>query len=552
VAAPDVRLTPGVDGALWAASLLVLAVFGLGLLLAAANVATLFLARALGRRREIATRLALGAARWQLVRQLFLEGLLLALAGGVLGLLVARLSNDWLGRVDSPLVTVGWPLDLVLAPALDARVVGFALAATIATAVVCALFPALAATRSDLGGMLREIAAGAATGSGRRLRAALVAAQVAVAVVLLAAAGAALRSLIDAERLHPGFDARGVAVVTLSPDLLGYRGAAADRLFARVDERVSALPGVHSVAFASHLPLTLAINFGAPVAPQGGDPQALASSTAVDFASVGPGYFATMRIPIVAGREFAASDDAGARRVVILNETLARHLWPGAAALGRRLRDGAEVVGIARDGKYRTLGERPRPFLYRSLGQDPRGTRTLVIRTAAADPRPLLPAIRRAVREVDPRVPLGGPRTLAEAAADALLLPRLAAGLLGFFGALGLGLAAIGVFGVIAYLASARTREIGLRLALGASRGALLRWLLYRGLAPVAVGLAAGVTAAATLSRALADVFTGAWPLDLDALLAATALLALAALAAALAPARHAVTLDPAAALRHE
>lgn len=549
VAANEVRLSPGVDREVWAGSLLVMGVFVAGLLLASTNVASLFLARAIGRRREIATRLAIGAERRQLVRQLLLEGLLLALAGGVLGLLLARASNAALGRVGLPLTAaVSWPLELVLAPSLDLRVLCFALAAAVMSAVLFALLPAVEATRPDLAAMLRDLGAAASSRASRGLRETLVALQVAVSIVLLAAAGVALRNLLHASRVDAGFDPERAAVVTLSPDLLGYRMDDAEELFTRVRQRVSELPGVRSAALASHLPLTAAINFG-NVRPEAGDPHA--RETPVDFASVGSGYFETMRIPLVAGRPFTEGDGPAAPLVVIVNETLAHRLWPDSPALGRRLGDGSEVIGVVRDGKYRTLGERPRPFLYTSLRQDRRGTQTLVARTEG-DPRPLLPAIRNAVRELDPRVPFSNPRTLAGTVADALFLPRAAAGLLGFFGALGLLLAAVGILGVIAYLVSARTREIGLRLALGASRGAILRWLLRRGLAPVAVGLGVGVAVAVSAAWGLSGFFTRIWPIDLDALLAAVSLLALAAVTASFVPAWLAANLDPASALRRE
>jgi predicted permease len=551
VAAREVRLLPGVDGAVRAGSLLLMGVFGLGLLLAAVNVASLFLARALDRRREIATRLALGAGRGRLVRQLFLEGLLLALCGAGLGLLLARVANRELGRVD---LQLGWTLDLALWPALEGRVLGFALAAAVLSAILFALVPALEATRSDLAGTLRELGAGGAAGASRPLRSALVAVQVAVAIVLLNAAGVALRSLVHAARADPGFDPGHAAVVTLSPELLGYPMSHSEELFARAGERVAGLHGVRSLAFASHLPLGFAINVGS-VAAEGDDARDPETRLLADAASVGPGYFETMRIPLVGGRPFTQGDGPGAPRVAIVNETLAGRLWPDARALGRRVRteDGSvlEVVGVARGGRYRTLGERPRPFLYTCLGQDPRGTRTLVVRTTG-DPRPLLPALRDTMREIDPRVPIDGPRTLAQALADALFVPRMAAGVLGFFGALGLLLAAVGVFGVVAYLASARTREIGLRLALGATPGKILRWLLRRGLAPVAAGLAAGIAAAASASRALASLASGIGPVDVRSLLGAAALLTLVALAAALIPARLAAAIDPAVALRRE
>ncbi|MFI4942709.1 MAG: ABC transporter permease [Burkholderiales bacterium] len=549
VAANEVRLSPGVDRAVWAGSLLVMGVFASGLLLASANVASLFLARALGRRREIATRLAIGAERRQVVRQLLLEGLLLALAGGGLGLLLARASNAVLGRVGLPLtIAVSWPLELVLAPSLDLRVLCFALAAAVLSAIVFALLPAVEATRSDLAAMLRDLGAVAATRRSHGLRETLVAVQVAVSVVLLAAAGVALGNLLDTTRVEAGFDPEGAAVVTLSPDLLGYRMDDAEALFSRVRQRVSELPGVSSAALASHLPLTAAINFG-NVRPEGGDPGA--REMPVDFASVGSGYFETMRIPLVAGRSFAEGDGPTAPRVVIVNETLAYRLWPDSQVLGRHLGDGSEVIGVVRDSKYRTLAERPRPFLYTSLGQDRRGTQTLVARTEG-DPRPLLPAIRQAIREQDPRVPVSNPRTLAGTVADALFLPRAAAGLLGFFGMLGLLLAAVGILGIVAYLANARTREIGLRLALGASRGAILRWLLQRGLAPVVTGLAVGVALAVSAAWGLSGFFTGIWPIDLRALLVGVSLLALAAGTVAFVPVWLAANLDPATALRHE
>jgi predicted permease len=549
VEASAVRLSPAVDRTVWAGSLLVMGVFVAGLLLASANVACLFLVRAIGRRREIATRLALGAGRWRLVRQLLLEGLLLALAGGVLGLLLARASNASLGRLGLPRTAgVSWPLELVLAPSLDLRVLAFALAAAVLSAVVFGLLPALEATRPDIAAMLRDLGAAASTRAGRGLRETLVAAQVAISIVLLAAAGVALRNLLHASRLEAGFDPERAAVVTLSPDLLGYRTDEAEELFTRVRRRISELPGVRSAAMASHLPLTAAINFGS-VRPADGDPGA--RETPVDVASVGYGYFETMGIPVVAGRPFTEDDGPAAPRVVIVNETLAHRLWPDSPAVGRHLGDGSAVVGVAADGKYRTLGEPPRPFLYRSLQQDRRGTQTLVARTEG-DPAPLLPAIRNAVRELDPRVPASNPRALTATMADALFLPRAAAGLLGFFGALGLLLAAVGIIGVIAYLASARTREIGLRLALGASRGAILRWILRRGLAPVAVGLGVGVAVAVSAAWSLSGFFTGIWPLDLNALLAATSLLAIAAIAGGFVPAWIAANLDPSAALRRE
>lgn len=541
IAAEHVRVAPDLDRALWAGSLLLLGLFGLGLLVAATNLAGLFLVRTLDRRREIATRLALGAGRGRLVRQLFLEGLMLVLAGGSLGLVVARASNQALTRIPLPLP---WPVDLTLAPSLDARVVAFALAVTVAAALLFALAPALEATRTDVAAMLRETG-GVSSGSSRGLGRLLLASQAALSIVLLNAGGLALGALLHASATDPGFTTRRAALVTLSPELVGLSPDGIDRFYERVARRLGELPGVRSVTAASHLPLTAAVNFGR-VSAEGGEAEVPA-----DFASVGPGYFATLGIPLLAGRPFAPTDGPDAPRVVIVNETLARRLWPEETAVGRRLGSGAEVVGVAADGRYRSLGEAPRPFFYDCLGQDRRGTRTLVVRTAG-DPRGLLPVLGRAIREIDPRVPISPPRTLAETLSDALVVPRLATLLLGLLAILGLSLSALGILGSVGYVARRRTREVGVRLALGASRAAIVRWLLHRGLAPVATGLAGGLVAATFAAWALRGVVVGVWPVDLRSLVGAGLLLVLVAAGAAFVPARRAANLEPSAALREE
>jgi predicted permease len=539
VSAADVRVSPLVDRILAAGSILLLALFGLGLLLAATNVATLFLARALGRRREIATRLALGAPRGRVVLQLFAEGLVLALAGGALGLSVAHASDVALQRIHVPLLQ--WPLDVTLAPGIDLRVLLFALGAALVTAVTFAMAPALEATRGNLVAMLRE----AGSASPRRLRTALVATQVAIAMLLLTGGSAGLGALIRAAQTDPGFDTRRAALVTLSPELLGYSPERIEETYARVRDRIAEIPGVETVALASHVPLTAAVNFG-EVAPATGDPR-----VAVDVASVDPAYFDAMGIRLVAGRSFAPDDGPRAPRVVVVNETLARRLWPGALAIGQRLADGAEVVGVARDGRYRTLGEPPRPFVYHCLAQDPRGTRTVIARTRQ-DPRALLPAIHAAVRSVDPRIPLGGAGTLAGALANALFVPRLSAAVLGAFAALGLLLAGLGVAGLVAYLSAARSHEIGLRVALGASRTQIVRLLAGRGLRAVAAGLLIGLALVAASGWALSRVVAGFPPAGPATVFPAAALLAAIAILAALIPALRAAGLDPAQALREE
>ncbi len=554
VPAADVRLLPGVDRAVWTGSLLVTGVFGAGLLLAGTNLAGLFLARVLGRRREIATRLALGAGRGQLVRQLFLEGLLLAACGACLGLLLTAAANAWFQRIASPqAAAVSWPLALALAPAIDLRVLGFTIATALVSALVFALLPALEATRLDLAGILRELGAGRSTARSGGLQDTLVAAQVALSLVLLAGAAVAFERLLQYTRTDPGFRAERAAAVTLSPDLVGYGVDEAEQFYARLRDRVSEIPGVRATAFASHLPLSFAANWTDLGLEPGGGKRARRRPL-VDTASVGAGYFETLGIPLIAGRGFDDRDGPSGRRVVVVNETLAHLLWPGSTAVGRHawLRDTpVEVIGVAHDGKYRSLWESPRPFVYTCLAQDRRVTRTLVVRTAG-DPRRMLPAIGAALRALDPRVPTSRPRLLSEAAADALFLPRAAAFVLGFFGALSLALASLGIAGVMACLSQARGHEIGVRAALGASRRTILIWLLRRGLGPVMLGLLVGSTLAAAGAWGLSRFVIGLETTPSRALLAAASLLAAAALAAAALPAWRASGLAPAAALRRE
>lgn len=551
VPANAVRLLPGLDDALHAGSLVVVAIFSLVLAIAAVNLAGLFLARALTRRQEIATRLALGAGRSRLVRQLGLEGLVLVLLGGAAGLGVADVANRLFPVLEVPLA---WPVRLAFAPTLDLPALLFALAAVAFAAVLFALVPAIEASRIDLAGVLRELGGATPAGRAHRARGALVAVQVAISTLLLVGAGLALRSLWNASRVDPGFAAGGVAVATVSPDLAGYEAPALHTYFHRLADRVAALPGVRGVALASHLPLTFALNqLTVAAADRDGDPETWPTT---DGAVVGPGYFATLQTPLLSGREFSDRDVEGAPGIAVVNESLARRLWPGEPALGRRLRlagaDGTlEVVGVARDGKYRTLGERPRPFLFLCLGQSPRGTQTLVVR-ADGDLQGLLPRILEVARGLDPQVPVGRPTTLDEALGPVLFLPRAAASVLGAFGVLALVLAGLGIYGVVAFIANGRVREVGLRMALGADRGQIVGWILGRGLRAVAVGLAAGLALAAASTWALASVLYGIRPYDPPTFLGVGLLLALVAVGAAFLPARRAARLEPSAALRHE
>ena len=558
--ADSVRVLPGVDATLSKASTVVLAMVGLVLLIASANVAHLLLARALDRRREIGTRLALGAGPAAIVRQMLIESLLLALLGGGGGLLLALGSNLALGALRLPL-----PVELALGLTIDGRVFLYTLAASLAATLAFGLAPALAAARTDLPSVL---GGGTRTaGTGRGLGDVLVVAQVAFSLLLLVAAGLMVRSLGHAHAVNPGFDAEGVAVVTFATQASGMDRESFDR---RLLDRVRELPEVHSAGLASHLPLTVEIRFDR-IAIEGGtdpvdeeDPQSWPS---IDGALVGPGYFETLRVPVLRGRGFEERDQADAAPVVVINRSFAERYWPGEEAVGRRLRiDGGEqslqVVGLVADGKYRTLGETGRPFLYRALAQSrgseggqsgeiTTGSTTLVARTRG-EPAAVLPELRRTLRELDPSIAVARLETLEQTLGWTLFLPRSAAALFGLFGLLGLTLAAIGLAGVLGYAVRRRTREIGIRMALGADRRQILGLVLRKGLALTLTGVAVGLLAALATTRTLTAALYGVGATDPTTFAGVAAFLILIAFLTTYLPARRAASIEPGISLRSD
>ncbi|MEE8525435.1 MAG: ABC transporter permease [Thermoanaerobaculia bacterium] len=560
VAADKVRILPGVDGTLQAASLAVMGVLALVLLIASANLASLLLAKAVGRRHEIAIRLALGARRSVLIRQLLTESLLLAGLGGACGLWIAAGSNAALGALQLPV-----PVHLVLGLAVDGPVFLFTLAVSTLTALAFGLAPALEASRTDLAILLRTGAA-VAGGSRHGLRGLLTIAQVAISLILLICAGLAVRSLRNAGHIDPGFDPRNVVVATVAPQLQGNDRTRTDDFYQRLVTAARALPGVESAALASHLPLSMEIHFDSVAAdeqremPEDEWPR-------VDSARVGPGYFAALRIPLAHGRELSDRDRAEAPRVAIVNETLAERLWPGATAVGKRLRvagveSPVEIVGVARDGKYRTLGEPQQPFLYLAIDQDrwrrsghageiSTASETLVVRVRS-DTGAASTAIRQLARELDEKVAIARLTTLEEALAPALWLPRMAAGLFSVFGVLGLILAATGIYGLISYSVSRRAREIGVRMALGARRRDVSALMVRDGLRLTAIGLAVGLAGATAVSRALESWLYGIPAIDFPTFVGVPLLLILVAAFASLLPARRASRTDPMTVLRAE
>jgi predicted permease len=543
----DVRVLPGVDEVLFAASGGLLAVSGLVVLIACANATGLLLARSVARRREIAVRLSLGAPRWRVLRLLLVEGLVLAVAGAGVGVALAGLSNTALTALRLPL-----PVNLDLGLSLDWAVIAWAGGLSILATLGFALLPALRATREDPLPALKEGAASLATRN--RLAAGLVVAQVASSLVLLTVAALLLRSLLGAQAIDPGFDRAHVALLETDPSLRGDGRAAVESLYARLAERVQAIPGVEAVAYSAHVPLSFELRTTS-WAVAGREPADLAAWPEIDTTNVSPGYFDVLRIAVLRGRDFVPADREGAPRVAIVNEAFARVLAPSGEALGSSLSvgragDPVTVVGVVRDARYRTLGEEPRPYLYLPLAQSGDDAWTLLARTP--DPAGTLPSLRAALREVDDRVPVRGVRTLEDATSASLLLPRAGATLFGLFGALGLALAATGVYGIVAQLAAQRTREVGIRMALGADASSVFRLVALHGLRLAAAGVALGAVGAALVTPLLRVALYGVGPRDPSTfILVAVVLLAVGFAASAL-PAARSARIDPQRVLRQE
>jgi macrolide transport system ATP-binding/permease protein len=525
-------------------------VVALVLVIACANVANLLLARAVGRRREIAVRLSLGASRWRLVRQLLIESLLLAMLAGTLGVVLAYWTSGVLMAFAPP---TDMPIDLGLT--VDRWTLAYAAVVSIATGLVFGLAPAWQASRPTTVHALKE-EAGRGTSGGRttqRLRSGLVVAQVAVCLVLLIGAGLFTRSLSAAEHMSPGFEPRGLLIASLDLFPNGYSADTGRRLHRQLVERVALLPNVARVAIARQVPLGLSgsSSMRASIAGYAARPD---EELVFAYNSVGPGYFETMQIPIVRGREFAATDTNDAQKVVIVNETMARRYWTGRDALGGGVQIGKDsyvVVGIARDSKYAQIAEPPQPYMYLPMEQIYSGTTVLHVRSAGPS-GPVMASIRQLVRELDPNLPIFDARTMEEHMRTAVFAQKMGANMLGAMGVLALVLAAVGLYGVIAYAVSQRTQEMGIRLALGAAPGDLLRMVLGQGLLLTIVGLAVGLVLALVATGFMRTLLPGIGPRDPLTFVGVPAVLVAIAAIAAFIPARRAGAVDPIVALRYE
>jgi predicted permease len=542
-----------VTGVLPLISFMMMAIVGLVLLIACANVANLLLARAAGRRREVAVRLALGASRTRLIRQLLTESTILSIAGGGLGLLMALWVGDLMMAYYPVLdfTTIEPAYDL----SLDWRVIGFALAVSIITGFVFGMVPALQASKPDLVPTLKGETSG--IGGPRRfgLSNMLVIAQVALSLILLITAGLFIRSVQNAEQIAPGFDTQNIMLSSVDLGLQGYDEAKGKDFYKQLVERVGALPGVESAAVAFPLPLD-AYDYGTRVDIEGYQPPPDEGRVRLGYTIAGPGYFRAMGSRLIDGREFTERDSTDAPRVVIINETMASRYWPGQNPIGKRIRVGnernpfSEVVGLAEDGKYTTLGEAPTPYMFVPLGQNYDGRMTLVVRGAGA--AQLMPAIRQEVRALDETLPLFGAKTIQEFMTRSLAGAQFAATLVTLFGVLAMLLAAVGIYGVMNYSVSTRTREIGIRMALGANRVEVLKMVLKQGMSLAGIGVVIGLALAFALTRMMASLLFGVSATDQITFIAISLLLALVALAACYIPARRATRVDPMVALRYE
>jgi predicted permease len=528
---------------------IVLAVVALVLLIACANIASLLLARAAVRRRETAVRQALGASRSRLVQQWLTESVLLGVAGGAFGLLLAWWANQLLISYlqTTPLAS----LDL----GLDYRVLAFTLVVSIATGIIFGLAPALQASRLDIITALKSEGSWQRTGRSR-LRALFVTAQLTLSVVLLIGAGLFIRSLQSANRIDPGFRVDRALTVPINLGLLRYNETEGSDFYRNLLSRVQAQPGVERASLVRFQQLGFSFaQFQVMAEGSGAGPND--EGVSVGFNVVGPNYFKTMETPLLRGRDFAENDRKGSPEVVVINETLAAMLWPHEDALGKRLSTAGpegpflEVVGVARDGKYRSLGEEPRPYVYQPVLQSYDPKMTLVVRTAG-EPQALAPAVREQIRALDAKLPIADVKTFRDQLNLSLFPSRVAAWVLGGFGLLALLLAAIGIYGVVSYSVAQRTREIGVRMALGAKQKDVLRLVLGQGLFVIGLGLAVGLSLAFAATRLIAGFLYGVGATDLLTFGAVPLLLGLVALGASYIPARRATKVDPLVALRYE
>jgi predicted permease len=518
------------------------------LAIACANVASLLLARSKARSKEISVRLALGATRFRIVRQLLTEGLLLSIAGGALGLLVAY----WTASLASALVnTASGSLSFDVAP--NTRVLVFTLIASAATVLLFGVIPALKSSRVDLVPALKDANASSPVfRRGPSLQSLLVITQVSLSIILLMGAGLFVRSLWKLQSIDKGFTGQNVLAMSMNMGLQGFDSKRGANFYQAAMEDLASVPGVEAVTLASALPLTPG---GSRIElPPNATKPAVNQKVAIDIVTVAPRFFETTGLPLVHGRDFRSIDTEKSTKVLVVNETMARTLWPNEQAVGGSFSDGRdtfEVIGVARDTKYRNLREAPRMTMYQPIAQAYVPSMNLVARTSG-DPISAASVIQQRLQNLEPTLAVYNVRSLVDHMGRAVYVERMQSVTLGSLGALALILTAIGIYGVVAYSVAQRTREIGIRIAVGAQRSDVFKMILTKGLVLAAWGSAIGLVACYGLSRFIASQLYGVTPYDPLTLVSVAAILALVALVASYVPARRATKVNPLVALRYE
>jgi putative ABC transport system permease protein len=551
------RVEPALEalvGDIRPALLILLGAVGCVLLIACANVANLLLARAMMRHKEMAIRSALGASRMRVVRQLLTESVLLSLAGGALGLVMAVWWSDLL-------VTLGKQnIPRALQVGLDWRVLGFTLLISVLTGLVFGLVPAFHSSRTELTESLKEGGRGSGDGARRnRIRGVLVVSELAIAVILLVGAGLLIQSLWRLQHVSPGFESQNLLTFVVGIPEVKYPTARQAQFYRNLTARIQSLPGVRSASSVIPLPLSgdlFRISFeteGRPVA-KGDQPSA-------DFFAINDGYFKTLGVPILKGRDFNERDDEKAPGVIIVNKTFAEKFFPGEDPIGKRVKPGIstnenkpvmrEIVGVVGDVRNRNLSSELRPGYFVPMAQIPFNQMTVIVRTIN-DPRSLITAVQNEVHSMDSEVPVFNVKTMDEHIAVTVAAPRFNTTLLAIFAVVALILTIVGLYGVMSYAVAQRTNEIGIRMALGARFTDVLTLVFKQGMILVLIGEVIGLAGAFALTRVIRGLLFGVTPTDLSTFIAVAAILAAVALLATFIPARRAAKVDPLVALRYE
>lgn len=545
----EAMLDPNARADMLRAGNLLIALSGLILLIACANLANLLLVRAAARQREIALRVALGASRRQVVGQLLQEHFLLAALGGLLGVLVAYWLRDLLWLLRPRGFSEGF------AVTIDGGVIAFAVVATLVTGLLFGLMPALSATRVDLVAVIKRDSSGRGGVPLLSFRNLLVAAQVALSVVALVIAGLFVRSLQRVNTVNLGWNSRNLALLSAGLGVEGYDQPRSLEYYQRAMDRLRTVPGVVDVSLSTRVLLT-GVNPQRTIRPQGTDETLRTRGQFMSFAAVLPGYLAAMRIPIVAGRDFVPEDDANRPPIVIVNETFARRFWPGESPLGKKVKlynseTLVEIVGVTRDIRDVDIKAAPEPFAFFPLKQAFAPQNVFHIRTAGR-PEDLQATLRKELQAIDPAVPIYGDYDYDDVIRNAMWGPRTGAALMSAFGGIALVLAALGIYAVMAHSVGQRTREIGIRVAIGAQAHAVVALVLRRGVVVAGTGVLAGLAVALAATRYISGFLFEVDATDPVTFAAIALLLGAVALLACYVPARRATKIDPLIALRTE